>query len=182
MRYYDTVLTPQTGKTYLDDGENRIEQSDASVICWFEPLPEGYKRAYTETGLPFNELIPVKTPVEEVEELRQNCTGKCKNDFEESKVTGRVTTSLGFDADNRITGSKTDVMIIEKAIKLGRVSYFVDADDVVHTDMDATKFDTLLLEMETDLADKQVAYHTKKAWISNPETTEEELKVYYEGT
>jgi hypothetical protein len=64
MRYYDTIDTPLTGKTFLEKGSNRIAETDTKVISWFQSLPDGYKRAYDADGLPFNELIPLPTPVE----------------------------------------------------------------------------------------------------------------------
>ena len=63
-RYYDTVETPQTGKTFLDGGENRIIQTDDRVKNWFEPLPDGYIRVYDVNGLPSTELTPSPTPEE----------------------------------------------------------------------------------------------------------------------
>ena len=64
MRYYDKIQTPLTGKTFLEAGDNRVPQADMSVITWFQPLPEGYKRAFSEDGLPFNALIPPQTVAE----------------------------------------------------------------------------------------------------------------------
>lgn len=60
-RYYDKVETPAIGKTFTQDGVNRIIQTDERVKNWFEPVPEGYQRAYDGNGLPFNELIPPPT-------------------------------------------------------------------------------------------------------------------------
>lgn len=58
MRYYDKLTTPETGKTFLEDGPNRIEQTHASVESWFLPLPDGFQRAYDAEGLPYNAEIP----------------------------------------------------------------------------------------------------------------------------
>lgn len=65
MRYYDTVETPKTQKIFLEEGENRIPETDERVKCWFTKNPDSslYSRSFDDKGLPI--LVPiVETPVD----------------------------------------------------------------------------------------------------------------------
>lgn len=57
-RYYDTQKRCQA--VYVGDNppSHLIKDDDERVKNFFEPTPEGYRKAYDGNGLPFNELIP----------------------------------------------------------------------------------------------------------------------------
>lgn len=53
MRYYDTKLTPITGKTFLKDGIDRIAETDERVSVWFQSIDKvKFDRAFDTNGLP----------------------------------------------------------------------------------------------------------------------------------
>lgn len=53
MRYYDLVQTPLTGKTFSEDGENRVIETDESVISWFTSVDlTKYGREFDTGGYP----------------------------------------------------------------------------------------------------------------------------------
>jgi len=52
-RYYDKVTTPQDEKTFLEDGENRIIETDETVAIWFAPVDlVKYDRIFDVDGYP----------------------------------------------------------------------------------------------------------------------------------
>ncbi len=59
-RYYDTAKRGQA----ITPSETTIIDSDERVANFFQPTPDGYRKAYTSHGLPFNELIPLPTQAE----------------------------------------------------------------------------------------------------------------------
>jgi len=75
MRYYSTK---KRGQVIVED-EFTIVDTDPRVKNFFEPTPEGYAKAYTDEGLPFNELIPdyvepEKTAQQQMEDLEASIT------------------------------------------------------------------------------------------------------------
>ena len=111
MRYYDNIETPLTGKTFLEPNDNRVPQTDASVSAWFKPLPEGYQRAYSSDGLPFNELIPLPTKAE----LTANATQSAQ-----ATITNRATTiraQLAGNADfYKVAGWSKKASLAQKVV------------------------------------------------------------------
>jgi len=99
MRFYDKIETPQSGKTFLVDDVNRIIQTDSRVRSWFESLPNGYSRAYTAEGLPFNELIPLPTD----EEILQQ-----SKDIKLIQIEDTYTISITDDIDYMATVFQAD--------------------------------------------------------------------------
>jgi hypothetical protein len=59
-RYYCTIKRGQV----TTPSDTTIVWDDERVKNFFEPTPDGYIKAYTIDGLPFNELIPVPTQTE----------------------------------------------------------------------------------------------------------------------
>lgn len=53
MRYYDLVETPKTGKTFLEEGINRLPETDERVSVWFQPIDKIiYDRGFDVDGYP----------------------------------------------------------------------------------------------------------------------------------
>ena len=69
MRYYDTVETPKTQKIFLEDGENRIPETDDRVKSWFTKNPDSslYSRGFDNDGFPI--LVPIVETVDPVAEV-----------------------------------------------------------------------------------------------------------------
>ena len=64
IRLYDTELTPQTGKTFLEQNGDgtRIPQDDPSVSIYFESIDlSTHERYFDESGLPQIREIPLKS-------------------------------------------------------------------------------------------------------------------------
>lgn len=59
-RFYCTV---KRGQVVVESGTTIIDTDDR-VKNFFEPTPDGYRKAYNVDGLSFNELIPLPTQAE----------------------------------------------------------------------------------------------------------------------
>jgi len=64
-RFYCTVKKGQV----TVESNTTIPSTDEKVANFFKPTPEGYRKAYDDNGLPFNELIPLPTD-KEIEDKR----------------------------------------------------------------------------------------------------------------
>ncbi|MBL4795943.1 MAG: hypothetical protein JKY50_00865 [Oleispira sp.] len=81
-RYYSTQ---KRGQTTVADKFTIID-TDPSVKNFFEPTPEGYVKAYTDEGLPYNELIsiyvaPEKTIQQQIDDLENSVTKRNYREF-----------------------------------------------------------------------------------------------------
>ena len=53
MRYYDLIETPKSGKTFLEDGDNRLPKTDERVAVYFQSIDKvKYDRGFDSDGYP----------------------------------------------------------------------------------------------------------------------------------
>lgn len=101
MRYYSTQ---KRGQVTIED-EFTIADTDPRVKNFFEPTPGGYVKAYTDDGLPFNELIPVADQGElDSNELDFELSSK----LEKIDKKAQEKIELGFDSSSLGIAHKYD--------------------------------------------------------------------------
>jgi len=95
MRYYDLIETPNTGKTFLEGGANRLPSDDARVTIYFQKVDlvrfdryfdiEGYPQIkeyeLQEDGTRYNHYLD-----EPIEDIYQIDTEKTKVDLKAEKI------------------------------------------------------------------------------------------------
>jgi len=90
MRWYDKIETPKTGKTFLEEGINRLPKTDPKVSNYFNALPFGYSRDFDSDGYPI--LVEIScvnvngTPNEQglkIEELEKDSEGNLYQYYKE---------------------------------------------------------------------------------------------------
>lgn len=53
MRWYDLIETPLSGKTFLEDGDNRLPKTDERVAVYFQSIDKvKYDRGFDSDGYP----------------------------------------------------------------------------------------------------------------------------------
>ena len=168
MRYFDLIETPKTGRTFLEAATGRIRQDDERVICWFQPLPVGYQRAYDENGFPFNELIPVLEPC--IETCRNAKLAEMRKECGDRIVAGFDSDALGYECHYRNT--EHDQLDMQKAMLLDGGKIWRNEKLTLHTKSQAL---IVYTESSNEIDRRKTTYDERCVYINDPERTIEEI-------
>lgn len=169
MRYYDLIETPETGKIYLEAGENRIAQTDERVKCWFLPVPSGYQRAYDADGFPFNELIPdVVIPIEY---YRTEKLAEMRTECESHIVAGFIASILFPDCNYR--NDRDQQQTIREAAESSSGGYIWMNEDFTHHSKPQAQ--SVFALSKSEKASHQLTYSQKCEYVGDPARTKSQI-------
>lgn len=128
MRYYDTELTPLTGKTFLNQNKEGtlIPQNDDRVKVYFEPVDLSiYERYFDEGGFPKVREIPPKS----TDELFEEEMAKLNEDYDAGMLSLANEYNIAVARDGsveteKVTAVRAKIGAMDNQYEIDQISLF----------------------------------------------------------